>query len=200
MSQICFVRVTPYDKAHGALAKTVTVGGQKFIGKEPNSPVSKWYELPADVGRRLLPLRQETGVPFFEIIFDRDQWAQVTRYELASQLAGPEAAAVASLIAATAPKTVPAPRAPGSTSESSFGKIEATEAPVQDAMIGIITPQPAPEESFQDEAETPPVEDDLDGLSRAQLLREAKDRGIHVSTQLNRSEIIDRIRSEKKSE
>jgi hypothetical protein len=209
MPQTCYLRVLPFDKTKGHLAKTVTVGGQKFIGREDNSPVSKWYSIPVETGKALQPLLQDSGQPFFEVIYDKATWERVVKYELATQLAGPEAAAVASLLISVVPQATPV-KGSGSAFESSFGKIQATEVPVQNAVQSFIAVSPvaAPveeseevpdtivEDRFESDDEVS-ASDGLDDMPKAQLLRTAKDRDIPVSSQLTRTEIIEKLRAAK---
>jgi hypothetical protein len=113
------IRLTPYNENIGALARRFSVGGQLFIENQ-------WYEVSDESAELLKELVQGTGCPYFQIIYDKAEWTNLMRRELAAAVAGPGAAALAELFAAQ-PQVITPPKKPGEMSPSKFDGLEAKE-------------------------------------------------------------------------
>ncbi len=124
------VRLTPYDRHSGALCQRLSLGGQLFEAR-------KWYTLHPEQGEKLRPLKQKTGAPHFQIIESDKEWRELVRQELAADMAGPEAAAMARFFSQQ-PQSLPSPKNPGEVVPSEFEGLTATVVG-DDAAIGAAT-------------------------------------------------------------
>jgi len=73
-----YVRLAPYNKRLGQLARRCTLGGRTFVAGE-------WYTLPADWAKRLNSIRQDSGAPMFEVM-DGEEFNATARREMAAAM------------------------------------------------------------------------------------------------------------------
>jgi len=76
MDNLSYVRVTPYNKATGALAMRVAVDGKVFVS-------GNWYTVSAEVGAKLRKMKQDSGAPYFEVM-DKASYKEAARSDLAA--------------------------------------------------------------------------------------------------------------------
>lgn len=103
MAETKYVRITPFNKATGALARRYTIGGSMFVA-------GKWYALDAKKAQSLARLKQGSGAPVFEVmteaVFRRTSQRDLERAMTAAGMGG-LASAPMSAPEAQAPKTGP---------------------------------------------------------------------------------------------
>lgn len=208
MSEIHYVRITPYDEKKGALCQRLTVGGMLFVA-------GNWYELEAAAAARLGDLEQNSGAPYFEIVKDEDDWKEIVRRELAAAMGGPQAAALASLFTSPKPEKSPTPRKAGEVIKSSFdglrGKEIEPKAAVKKAAADLAptpvsseldtSPEPEAEDVLEDEDEGAGAGEklDLDGMTKRELLELAEDLGLDdVDSKTRKADVLSAVKAARK--
>lgn len=78
MAEMKFLRLTPFNKNTGALARRYCVGGKLFVE-------GKWYTLPARSANRLVELKQSSGAPYFQVL-TQEQFQETSRNEVAAAM------------------------------------------------------------------------------------------------------------------
>lgn len=156
-----YVRIVPYNKKEGALAARVCVGGKLFIS-------GKWYRMPAEQAAKLLPLRQSTGAPYFQVL-DAERFEETSRRELAAAMTAAGLDGLAMQGAQEAPRPAPPPSA-----GPRKGAFDGLEKSVSD--VDLSQPQ------AREREEEPPLPDepDIDRMTKAELLVLADQRGVKV--------------------
>ena len=159
-----YVRVTPIDKARGAAAKRVVVGGKLFVA-------GKWYEMPSTSAAKLRSLKQSTGAPYFDVMSE-EQFRETARRELAAAMTAAGLAGLA-MQGAELPKAVPAPKE--GPRESAFAGMEETAREV-DTSRAVATKADAPAESAEPADSAP----NFDRMTKAQLKDWAEEHGVEL--------------------
>lgn len=165
-----FVRVTPFDKGKGARAKRVVVGSKLFVS-------GKWYEMPRVAAEKLRPLRQSTGVPYFDVMSE-EEFRETARREVAAAMVASGLAGLA-MQGAELPRAVPPPKDGPRTSK--FAGLEAAAREV-DTSRGVltssdVTPEPDEPESESERSEGAP---NFDRMTKADLKTYADEQGIEI--------------------
>lgn len=197
------IRLVPFNKAKGALARRFCVGGQLFVE-------GRWYVVSAQAAAMLEPLTQSTGCPYFQCVVGDAAWTSIVRRELAEAVGGPGAAALAELAMAPPAPSVP-PKAEGETRKSRFQGLRAAEiddaTTAQAALRDVVSPAPAPppveapvettapatEEQAPDKPKEPVG---LDTMNKGQLVRLAAKHGIQLDKRTLRTDMIETLRAE----
>lgn len=180
-----YIRVTPFDKNTGAMARRVTVGGMLFEEE-------RWYELDPRKAAMLRPLKQDSGAPLFQIIETEEEWREITRRELAMAMVGPTGAALADLFRPQKQAPSPLPKEEGKTIPSSFGKLSAKEvepaAVTRAAAADLVAANVV---TAADVTSAPPaIPAGLDELTREELVDLARSRGLEVDGRSKKSALI----------
>jgi hypothetical protein len=154
-----YVRITPYDKRAGALAERVTLGGRVF-------EAGQWYTLNDAWCKKIAPLKQDAGAPYFQIM-DEATFHLTAQQET---LAAMRAQGISGLAAHGAIPGMPTvQKQKTGPKESSFAGMdkEADEVSLVEQPSAPIAPPPEPEvEPLPEVAErtgNPPADEDDDG-------------------------------------
>lgn len=193
------IRLVPYSKAKGALARRFCVGGQLFIA-------GRWYVVSAQHATALDELKQGTGCPYFEHVVGDQAWKNIVRKELAEAVGGPGAAALAEL-AMAAPVPGAPPKAVGEVRTSRFDGLRAAEvddgATMRAAMEDVVarppvlvpTPPAAPVPDEPVAKALPPLPD-LEAMTKGQLVRLGSKHGLDLDSRTLKSELIAALKAE----
>jgi len=73
--EIRYVRIKPYSKAQGQLARRVTVGDKLFVSGE-------WYQMKPANAAKIADLKQDSGALYFDVMTE-EQFRATAREELA---------------------------------------------------------------------------------------------------------------------
>jgi hypothetical protein len=186
MADELYVRVAPYDKKTGALAKRVVIGGKLFQS-------GNWYVIPQAQVEALLALRQSSGAPYFQACTQR-QFEETARRELAAAMAAAGVSGMA-MQGLTLPQPKAAPKNGPRKSAfeglaNSVGDVDmaraeprkavaaaaqAAVAEQADAAVAAVVAKTASEPEADDEDEL-----GLDSLTQPELVQLAEDMGVDV--------------------
>jgi len=186
------IRLTPFNKRSGALARRLTIGGQLF-------EADRWYEVSPAVCEKLRPLLQDSGTPFFQIVTEEKEWQDIVRRELAERVGGPGAAALAAMVTSPAPEPSAPPKREGEVRKSRFDGIRAAEVSEEDAAkaaVAAMSPTPVAAQVVEQTKNERPEPPDWDVMTKAQVIQFAATRGIELDPRLVKREMVSTIMAE----
>lgn len=161
-----YVRLSPYNKKTGALARRFTIGSRTFVGGE-------WYVLPQSWCDKLVDLNQESGAPFFQIL-DEAGFRKVTQKEMVAAMT----AAGLQGLALNAPIDLPKVKAPkAGPSPSKFDGLAKESAQVDLASPESVTKA---QEKVEAANEDMPSAEDVLAMDESALLDAVEDLNMDI--------------------